>query len=259
MNINGLTAIITGGASGIGESTCKLLVNKGAKVIIADINDELGSKLEIELNKNSKCAKYIHCDVRKSNDIQKCFNYADKEFGGAQILINNAGIYEQEDDIECLDKTKRIIDINFVAVVQGTQLALKSFQDQLKLDPMREFCIINVSSMCATLHAAFLPIYSVTKTAVKILTQILGQCEYKQIRINGIMPSITQTPILKQFPLELLEIGEGIGFLTSDHIASRILKLIEDSSINGEVMRVEPTEDDFEPMPPITPLLKPKI
>jgi 15-hydroxyprostaglandin dehydrogenase (NAD) len=50
--------------------------------------------------------------------------------------------------------------------VQGTQLALKSFQNQLKSHPMREFCIINVSSMCATLHAAFLPIYSVTKTAV---------------------------------------------------------------------------------------------
>jgi 15-hydroxyprostaglandin dehydrogenase (NAD) len=64
---------------------------------------------------------------------------------------------------------------------------------------------------------------------------------------------------LKHFPLELLEIGEGIGFLTSEYIALRILRLIEDDSINGEVMRVEPSEDDFEPMPPITPLLKSKL
>jgi NAD(P)-dependent dehydrogenase (short-subunit alcohol dehydrogenase family) len=81
-------ALITGGASGIGECTARLFILHGAKVVIADLQDELGGSVANELGEH---ACYVHCDVTNEDDVSKAIDYAVSKFGKLDIMFNNAG------------------------------------------------------------------------------------------------------------------------------------------------------------------------
>lgn len=83
-------ALITGGASGIGEATARLFSKHGAQVVIADIQDELGHSVCKDLSESS--ASYVHCDVTKEKDVETAVNTAVSKHGKLDIMFNNAGI-----------------------------------------------------------------------------------------------------------------------------------------------------------------------
>ncbi|KAK7342033.1 hypothetical protein VNO80_24975 [Phaseolus coccineus] len=85
--LEGKVAIITGGASGIGAATARLFSEHGAHVVIADIQDDLGLSVCNEL----KSAVYVHCDVTKEEDVEKCVNVTVSKYGKLDIMLNNAG------------------------------------------------------------------------------------------------------------------------------------------------------------------------
>jgi NAD(P)-dependent dehydrogenase (short-subunit alcohol dehydrogenase family) len=89
----GKVAVITGAATGIGSATARLFVAHGAKVVIADVNDEVGETLANELG--TDCSKYIHCDVSNESHVAAAVNLAVHSFGKLDILFNNAGIAGQ--------------------------------------------------------------------------------------------------------------------------------------------------------------------
>jgi NAD(P)-dependent dehydrogenase (short-subunit alcohol dehydrogenase family) len=89
----GKVAVITGAATGIGHATARLFVAHGAKVVIADVKNEVGETLANELG--TDCSKYIHCDVSKESHVAAAVNLAVHSFGKLDILYNNAGISGQ--------------------------------------------------------------------------------------------------------------------------------------------------------------------
>uniref|UniRef100_A0A2N9FUQ3 Uncharacterized protein n=1 Tax=Fagus sylvatica TaxID=28930 RepID=A0A2N9FUQ3_FAGSY len=118
--LEGKVALITGGASGIGESTARLFSKHGAKVVIADIQDDLGHSVCKDLN--SQSTSFVHCDVTKETDIGNAVNHAVSKYGKLDIMLNNAGIAGVAKP-NILDNTKaefeQVVNVNLVGAFLG--------------------------------------------------------------------------------------------------------------------------------------------
>lgn len=90
--LEGKVAIVTGGALGIGEATCRKFADEGAKVIITDILDNAGKKLEEEIKSSGGEAEYFHIDTSNEQEVKTVMNSIFKQYGGIDVLVNNAGI-----------------------------------------------------------------------------------------------------------------------------------------------------------------------
>ena len=120
-------ALITGGASGIGESTARLFSRHGAKVVIADIQDNLGQSVCKELSSPTS-ASFVHCDVTSEKDVENAINVAVAKYGKLDIMFNNAGIVgESKPNILDNDKTEfeKILNVNVVGAFLGTKHAAR--------------------------------------------------------------------------------------------------------------------------------------
>ena len=128
--LDGKVAIITGGASGIGEGTVKLFVGHGAKVVIADVQDQAGERIARELGEN---VVYQHTDVSKEADIEAMINLAVSKFGRLDCLFNNAGfggVSGEIDQIELGADYDATIGVMFTGVMLGMKHAAKIMKQQ---------------------------------------------------------------------------------------------------------------------------------
>ena len=180
-DLNGKTAVVTGGASGIGRAGAVLLAEHGAKVIVADYsplaeNDEPFAQLGIESRQ---------CDVRREAELKELMDFAASFSGRIDILVNNAGIgmVKQIDDVSEED-WDACIDTNVKAAFFGCKHAIRHMTgDGLGGS------IVNVSSNAGILPRAHDPVYSISKLALSGLTRSLALCHSKdRIRINGVCP-----------------------------------------------------------------------
>ncbi|KAK2982237.1 hypothetical protein RJ640_015828 [Escallonia rubra] len=143
--LEGKVAIITGGASGIGESTTHLFWKNGAKIVIADIQDELGQAISDKLGEN---VCYIHCNVSHEEEVINLVNTTIGKFGHLDIMFNNAGIMDRLLG-SILDTTKsdleRVLRVNVVGSFLGAKHAAKV------MVPQRNGCILFTASACASI------------------------------------------------------------------------------------------------------------
>ncbi|XP_050243696.1 short chain aldehyde dehydrogenase 1-like [Quercus robur] len=124
--LEGKVALITGGASGIGESTARLFVRHGAKVLIADVQDKLGHSVCEDIGSDS--ISYIHCDVTNESDVEKAVDMAITKYGKLDIMFNNAGItgniesgiLESENE-----NIKRVLNVNVFGAFLGAKHAAR--------------------------------------------------------------------------------------------------------------------------------------
>ncbi|KDP32262.1 hypothetical protein JCGZ_14783 [Jatropha curcas] len=193
--LDGKVALITGGASGIGESSARLFVKQGAKVVIADIQDELGQSLCKELG-SEEIISYIHCDVTNDSNVQNAVDLAVSKYGKLDIMFSNAGIAGNLDPrILATEKEdfKRVFDVN----VFGAFLAAKHAA-KVMIPAKKGNIIFNASAVSVTCVGTPHP-YVVSKHALvglaKNLSVELG--EYG-IRVNCISPFLVITPQLKR-------------------------------------------------------------
>ncbi|CAL5212314.1 unnamed protein product [Lathyrus oleraceus] len=124
--LEGKVALITGGASGIGEATARLFSQNGAKVVIADIQDDQGHSVCQELHKSS--ASYVHCDVTNEKDIENAVNTTVSKYGKLDIMFNNAGILgvNNTNILEYkLSDFQQVINVNVLGVFLGTKHAAR--------------------------------------------------------------------------------------------------------------------------------------
>ncbi|XP_068661107.1 momilactone A synthase-like [Aristolochia californica] len=233
--LDGKVAIITGGASGIGESSARLFCRHGAKVIIADIQDDLGRFLCEELGPSS--ASFVHCDVTQEADVQNVIDTAVSMHGKLDIMFNNAGIagnYKMsifEADKATLEKA---FNVNVIGAFLGTKHAARV------MAPARQGCIVNTTSVASIVAGVAPCAYTCSKHALVGLTKSaaweLG--EYG-IRVNCVSPYGVKTRIAKEF----LQMEDDVfdkamgGFaclqgvnLRADDIAEAALYLASDDS-----------------------------
>lgn len=191
--LEGKVAIITGGASGLGESTARLFVRHGAKVVIADIQDELGLSLSQELGP-SDVVSYVHCDVTSDSDVKSLVDFAVSKHGKLDIMYNNAGITGDVDPTilgSDNDNFKRVFEVNVFGGFLGAKHAARV------MIPARKGVILFTSSVASESCGESPHAYTVSKHAVvglmKNLCVELGQ---HGIRVNSISPCAMATPLL---------------------------------------------------------------
>jgi NAD(P)-dependent dehydrogenase (short-subunit alcohol dehydrogenase family) len=201
-------ALITGAASGIGLGAVELFVAEGARVVAADVQDEKGAILEKRFP--GKLA-YVHCDVTQETDIAAAVARAQTEFGGLDILFNNAGHGGAIGSVEETDAAAW--DETFALLVRAAILGMKHAVPLMRARGGGS--IVNTASI-AGLQAGWGPIaYSTAKAAVLHLTKVTAaELSPQNIRVNAICPGLIATSIF----------GASMGLPrdVADQIAARI-------------------------------------
>ena len=207
--LTGKVAVVTGGTSGIGLSSAQHFVREGAKVVIADIQDELGEKISLTLGES---AEYLHVDVTKESDIAAVVDFAVERFGRLDVFFNNAGA--QGDPSSILDITSdgaaKTFELLTTSVLLGHKYAARQFVKQGSGGS-----IISTAS-AAALEGGWSTVgYTSAKHAVVgVVRQAVVELAAQRIRSNAIAPGLVMTPIMaKSFGVPLGEAEEFASFL----------------------------------------------
>jgi NAD(P)-dependent dehydrogenase (short-subunit alcohol dehydrogenase family) len=240
MRLKDKVVIVTGGGQGLGEAFAKGCAREGAKVVIVDVNEETGKKVEQEIGEN---AVFIRTDVSQRPQVQAMVDEVMKRFGRIDVLINNAGVHaggkfwEETDEI-----WRRMFEVNVMGVVYCSQAVVPIMMKQGKGK------IINVSSKAAIVGEPYHAAYSASKGAVLSLTRAMA-AELAQygIRVNALCPGTTLTPLGQSALADpelrrALESGIPLGRLgqPEDHVGS-VLFLASDESdwMTGQMIVVD--------------------
>lgn len=246
MKIIETSAIVTGGASGLGAATARALAKAGAKVTILDINKEAAESVGAEIG-----GLGVECDVRTSEDVQSAIAAARNAHGSARILVNCAGIGPPGRAVSRrgplpLDDFRKIIDINLVGTFNCARLAAAEMFELNPLGPDEERgIIINTSSVAAYDGQIGQPAYAASKGGIASLTLPLArEFAAKGIRVMTIAPGLFATPLMFSLPEEAQEaLGKSVPFPsrlgTSEEYASMVLYIAENVMLNGEVIRLD--------------------
>jgi NAD(P)-dependent dehydrogenase (short-subunit alcohol dehydrogenase family) len=185
MRVPGKVAIITGGAHGMGAEEVRLFAREGAKVVIADILEEDGQKLEAEVNQTGGEAMFVRTDVTSEADWQRLVESTVARFGKLDILVNNAGLSStSEADPMSTEGWRRIMEVNATGVFLGTKYAIPAMQKA------GGGSIVNISSIMGFVGGeSGHPAYHASKGAVRIFTKATAVKYGPQgIRANSVHP-----------------------------------------------------------------------
>ncbi|MEO7599055.1 MAG: glucose 1-dehydrogenase [Opitutus sp.] len=196
MRLRDLVTIITGGASGFGESICRSFARHGAKVAIADLNTGKGEALAAELRAAGHDAVFCHVDVTRNESMGHLVRTVVKQFGRLDVMVNNAGISHANQPMldvpeEMFD---RIFQVNVKSVYLSARHCVPVFRQQ------RSGCFINIGSTAAVRPRPGLAWYNGSKGAVVLITKSMAvELAPDNIRANAINPAIADTPLLTTF------------------------------------------------------------
>ena len=198
--LEGKVAVVTGGASGIGEATARLLASEGATVIVADLDEALGSELALELG-----GLFVAADVAEPADWSRVVDKARSSCGGIDLAHLNAGTSIGQADIAALsdDEYRRIMRANVDGVVFGLRAVVPAIAAQ------GGGAIVATASLAGLIPIAFDPIYALTKHGVVGLVRSLAPALADQgITVNCVCPGLTDTPLIAGARAQL----EAAGF-----------------------------------------------
>ncbi|KAJ4705351.1 Secoisolariciresinol dehydrogenase-like [Melia azedarach] len=190
--LEGKVAIITGGASGFGESTARLFLGHGAKVIIADVQDDLGQALCKEFNSDEAIA-YVHCDVTIDSDVKNVVDFVISKYGKLDIMFNNAGIFGNANPA-ILDADnenfKRVFEVNVYGGFLGAKHAARV------MIPEKKGVILFTASLASLISGETSHAYSTSKhAAVGLMKNLCVELGQYGIRVNSISPGVVATPL----------------------------------------------------------------
>lgn len=192
--LDGKVAIVTGGASGIGEATSRLFAAHGAKVIVADIQDSAGSAVAESINKAGGTATYARLDVSKEPEWQKVVASTVGRHGRLDILVNNAGMSGPRGRAHTadtlLENWELVMAVNSTGVFLGTKHAIPEMRKA------GSGSIINISSIYGIVGSKGGAVYHASKGAVRTFTKAAAmQYAQDKIRVNSVHPGFVDSPM----------------------------------------------------------------
>jgi 2-hydroxycyclohexanecarboxyl-CoA dehydrogenase len=201
VRLDGKTALVTGGASGIGAATARRLAAEGARVAIGDVNEEGARAVAGELD-GFGCA----LDVADTRSVRRALAAAVEELGEIDVLVNNAGTdrfaYFVNTDEGLWD---HVLGVNLRGVIAVTHAVLPSMQQR------RAGAIVNVASEAGRVGSQGSAVYSAAKAGVIGFTKAIARESARyRVRSNAVAPGPIETPLLNAAPQQLGELGERL-------------------------------------------------
>ncbi|MBD9516524.1 3-hydroxyacyl-CoA dehydrogenase [Pseudomonas sp. PDM22] len=248
MQIQNKVFLITGGGSGLGAATAKLLVSAGAKVVLADVNAEAGAAQTAELGEAN--ARFIRTDVCSEADAKAAVQLALDAFGALHGLANCAGVAPAEkvigrNGVHGLESFTRTININLIGTFNMLRLAAEAMAGNEPDAGGERGIIINTASVAAFDGQIGQAAYSASKSAVVGMTlPIARELARSGIRVMTIAPGIFETPMMAAMPQEVRDsLGASVPFPPRlgrpDEYAALARHIIENTMLNGEVIRLD--------------------
>ncbi len=247
MKLAGRVAVITGGGSGIGRATCLLFAKEGAKVVISDINETLGTSVQQEIESSGYEAIFIKTDVSQANDIKTMIDRTLEHFGRIDILYNNAGIPQEFKLVEEIEEdfVDRIINVNIKGPFLGAKYAVPVMKKQ------KSGVILFTSSMTGVRPMPGTNLYATTKGAEVTMAKALAvELASYNIRVNALCPVAVDSPMLSSFianedkeagKKELMNKFPLGRLVTPEEVASAALYLASDDAqmITGTALQLD--------------------
>ncbi|KAJ3219595.1 hypothetical protein HK099_004639 [Clydaea vesicula] len=237
MKVENKVAIITGASSGFGSALAWRISGKGGKVVLADVVEAAGGKLEKEINKKygDNTALFVKCDVASVSDTKNLIQKTLDKFQRFEIMINNAGIGEKvnfNEDIN--DNWFKVVEIDLIGVILGTRFAITHF-----INTKTKGVILNTASLAGLYPQPLQPVYAAAKGGVVHFTRSLANLnDMHGIRVNAICPSFSPTPLIKSG--SAAEMLQGVPLVSVDQVVDAFMLAIEDDSVYGKSIRITP-------------------
>lgn len=191
--LEGKVALITGGASGIGEATARLFVRHGAKVVVADMQDDLGRALSEDIGSDGSVT-FAHCDVTSESDMRNAVDGAVAKYGKLDIMFSNAGTSGPLNVISSTEYSdfKKVFEVNVLGALLSSKHAARV------MIPERKGSIIFTSSVSSIMATSVSHLYPSSKHAVVgLANNLCVELGQYGIRVNCIAPFTTATPLLR--------------------------------------------------------------
>jgi len=247
MQLAGSTFIVTGGASGLGGATARMVVEAGGNVIIADLKEAEGQAHARDLGAN---AKFVRTDVTDEASAKGAVSAAVAAFGAVHGLVNCAGIVHGEKIVgkegpHSLAGFVRVININLIGTFNVLRLAAEAMAKNAPNAEGERGVIVNTASVAAFDGQIGQAAYSASKAAVAGMTLPMArELARNGIRVMTIAPGLFQTPMAEQIPPEIAEaLAKMVPFPPRlgrpPEFAALVRTIVENVMLNGEVIRLD--------------------
>jgi NAD(P)-dependent dehydrogenase (short-subunit alcohol dehydrogenase family) len=244
MQIEGRIFVVTGGASGLGAATARMLAQQGGKVVLADLQEEAGMQLASELR-----GKFVRCDVSDEADGQAVIAVA-QQWGELRGLVNCAGIAPAaklvgKEGPHSLALFQKTLNINLTGSFNMARLAADAMSRQAALEQGERGIIINTASVAAYDGQIGQTAYAASKAAIVGMTLPMARDLARSgIRVMTIAPGIFETPMMSAMPPEVLDsLGAAVPFPPrlgkATEYAQLVQAIIENLMLNGETIRLD--------------------
>ena len=245
MNLDGLSAIITGGASGLGAATARELTSRGVKVTLWDLNEDLGNEVAKEIG-----GAFAKVNVSSEEDALAGLEVAMAAHGAPRILINCAGLGRAhkivgKDGPMPLDDFKFVVETNLVGTFNCSRLVAAEICKTEPMEHGERGAIVNTASVAAFEGQVGQIAYTASKAGIVGMTLVMARdLSNMGIRVNTIAPGIFQTPLFARAPQNVVDsLAASVPFPKrlgeAPEFASMAVELCENSYMNGETIRLD--------------------
>jgi NAD(P)-dependent dehydrogenase (short-subunit alcohol dehydrogenase family) len=244
MQLEGHSAIVTGGASGLGAATARQLARRGARVVLADVQDDAGRTLAAEID-----GQFVHCDVTSEPDVLAAVNAA-QTLAPLRVAVSCAGIAPASRTLgkqgpHPLDLFRRVVEVNLIGSFNVARLAAAVMAQQPALVDGERGVVINTASVAAFEGQIGQVAYAASKAGIAWMTLPLARDLARDgIRVVTIAPGIFATPMLLGMPEEVqVALGQMVPFPQRlgrpEEYAALVESIVANPMLNGEVIRLD--------------------